>query len=359
MSTAMPVNSRPVFLIDSMNYIFRAYYGLPDTITAPSGMKTNAVLGYLRTLLRIIKEQDPPYIAAAFEGAHSFRRELFAEYKANRVSPPDDLKVQFGYCRQITEAVGIPAFQVETFEADDVIGSIAVQMAELGHPVVIVSGDKDLAQLVDDRIQIYDLAKNLWLDAAGVKGKLGVEPSQVPDLLALLGDPVDNIPGVPGVGGKTATKLLSVLQDGRGHSESRLRRSEYPRPGNDPPAYRRKSGHGAGESRVGSHPLRYRPGHHSRKDPIPEGQPVPRRGSVQRTGVRSDPGRHPDAARTAGAVRLGPHRPNLKSRISSFESPIGSHNGWIDSSLSSRSTRNAWALSRYVLSLDSSVSLTV
>ena len=208
----MPVNSRPVFLIDSMNYIFRAYYGLPDTITAPSGMKTNAVLGYLRTLLRIIKEQDPPYIAAAFEGAHSFRRELFAEYKANRVSPPDDLKVQFGYCQQITEAVGIPAFQVETFEADDVIGSIAVQMAELGHPVVIVSGDKDLAQLVDDRIQIYDLAKNLWLDAAGVKGKLGVEPSQVPDLLALLGDPVDNIPGVPGVGGKTATKLLSVCK---------------------------------------------------------------------------------------------------------------------------------------------------
>ncbi len=208
----MPLNSRPVFLIDSMNYIFRAYYGLPDTITAPSGMKTNAVLGYLRTLLRIIKEQNPPYIAAAFEGAHSFRRELFAEYKANRVSPPDDLKVQFGYCRQITEAVGIPAFQAETFEADDVIGSIAVQMAELGHPVVIVSGDKDLAQLVDDRIRIYDLAKNLWLDAAGVKDKLGVEPNQVPDLLALLGDSVDNIPGVPGVGGKTATKLLSVCK---------------------------------------------------------------------------------------------------------------------------------------------------
>ncbi len=208
----MPFNSRPVFLIDSMNYIFRAYYGLPDTITAPSGMKTNAVLGYLRTLLRIIKEQNPPYIAAAFEGAHSFRRELFAEYKANRVSPPDDLKVQFGYCRQITEAVGIPAFQAETFEADDVIGSIAVQMAELGHPVVIVSGDKDLAQLVDDRIRIYDLAKNLWLDAAGVKDKLGVEPNQVPDLLALLGDSVDNIPGVPGVGGKTATKLLSVCK---------------------------------------------------------------------------------------------------------------------------------------------------
>lgn len=203
-------SSSPVFLIDSMNYIFRAYYGLPDSITAPSGMKTNAVLGYLRTLLRIIREQDPPYMAAAFEGAHSFRRKMFTDYKANRTSPPDDLKIQFQYCRRITEAIGIPAFEVETYEADDVIGSIAVRMANLGHPVVIVSGDKDLAQLVDDRIRIYDLAKDSWLDVAAVKEKLGVEPTQVPDFLALLGDPVDNIPGIQGVGGKTAAKLLSV-----------------------------------------------------------------------------------------------------------------------------------------------------
>ncbi len=212
MSEAQPLNSRPVFLIDAMNYIFRAYYGMPDSIIAPSGMKTNAVLGYLRTLLRIIREQGPPYMAAAFEGAHSFRRQMFADYKANRTAPPDDLKVQFGYCRRVTEAVGIPAFEVETYEADDVIGSIAVRMAEAGHPVVIVSGDKDLAQLVDDRIRIYDLAKNSWLDAAAVKTKLGVEPSQVPDLLALLGDSVDNIPGIQGVGGKTAGKLLSVCR---------------------------------------------------------------------------------------------------------------------------------------------------
>jgi DNA polymerase-1 len=212
MSRSQPLNSRPVFLIDSMNYIFRAYYGMPDSITAPSGMKTNAVLGYLRTLLKIIREQEPPYMAAAFEGAHSFRRKMFADYKANRTSPPEDLKVQFAYCRRITEAVGIAAFDVETYEADDVIGSIAVRMAEAGHPVIIVSGDKDLAQLVDDRIHIYDLAKNAWLDAAAVKTKMGVDPSQVPDLLALLGDSVDNIPGIQGVGGKTAGKLLSVCR---------------------------------------------------------------------------------------------------------------------------------------------------
>ncbi len=212
MPSPAPANGQPVFLVDSMNYIFRAYYGLPESIVAPSGMKTNAILGYLRTLLRIIKDQNPSFIAAAFEGAHSFRRQMYADYKANRTAPPDDLKVQFGYCKQITKAVGIAAFQMETYEADDVIGSLAVQMADLGHPVVIVSGDKDLAQLVNDRIRIYDLARNVWLDRAGVKGKLGVEPAQVPDLLGLLGDASDNIPGIHGIGGKTAVKLLSVCR---------------------------------------------------------------------------------------------------------------------------------------------------
>jgi DNA polymerase-1 len=205
-----------------MNYIFRAYYGLPDTITSPSGMKTNAIFGYLKTLLRIIKDQEPGFIAAAFEGAHSFRRELYTEYKANRTSPPYDLKVQFGYCRKITEAIGIPALAQETYEADDVLGSLAVQMSELGHQVVIVTGDKDLAQLVNDRVRIFDLAKNQWLDTAAVKVKMGVLPVQVPDLLALLGDSVDNIPGIQGVGPKTATKLLSVCRTIEDISESNL-----------------------------------------------------------------------------------------------------------------------------------------
>ena len=222
MPTLEPLNSQPVFLIDAMNYIFRAYYGLPTSIESPSGMKTNAVLGYLRTLLRIIREQEPPYIAAAFEGAHSFRKKLFADYKANRTSLPDDLKVQFEYCRRITEAVGIAAFEVETYEADDVLGSIAVRMADMGHPVVIVTGDKDMTQLVDDRIRIYDLAKNMWLDAAAVKKRLGVEPTQVPDLLALLGDSSDNIPGVPGVGEKTAGKLLAACRTLEDISEAEL-----------------------------------------------------------------------------------------------------------------------------------------
>src|SRR5687768_8647515 len=116
----------PVYIVDALNYIFRAYHGIPGTMTSPSGMLTNAVLGYLRTLLRIIKEQKPQYMAAAFEGDRSFRTELFAEYKANRSEMPADLFPQIEYCRKITEAIGIGTFQASDYEADDVIGTIAV-----------------------------------------------------------------------------------------------------------------------------------------------------------------------------------------------------------------------------------------
>ena len=200
----------PVYIIDAYNYIFRAYHGIPANMTAPSGMQTNAVLGYLRTLLRIIKEQRPQYMAAAFEGNTSFRSQMFSAYKANRTQMPDDLAPQIDYCRRITEAVGIATFEASAYEADDVIGTIAVKMWSLGHPAVIVTGDKDMSQLVCEGIRVYDMAKELWLDEAGVREKFGVSPTQIPDLLALHGDSVDNIPGVPGVGRKTAQQLLSV-----------------------------------------------------------------------------------------------------------------------------------------------------
>ncbi len=199
-----------VYVIDAMNYIFRAYHALPDNITAPSGMLTNAVLGYLRTLLRIIKERKPEYVAAAFEGDTSFRNEMFAGYKANRKQPPEDLTPQFEYCRKITEAVGVRCIDVDGFEADDVIGTIAVRMSAAGHAVVVVTGDKDMSQLVSEKVRVYDIARERWLDEAGVREKFGVAPSQIPDLLALHGDHVDNIPGVMGVGEKTARQILSV-----------------------------------------------------------------------------------------------------------------------------------------------------
>src|SRR5438034_1046726 len=116
---------KPVYIIDSLNYIFRAYHALPDNITSPNGMLTNAVLGYLRTLLRIIKERKPEYMAAAFERNTSFRSSIFSAYKANRKQTPDDLEAQFEYCRQITEAIGVACVEVDDYEADDVIGTIA------------------------------------------------------------------------------------------------------------------------------------------------------------------------------------------------------------------------------------------
>lgn len=201
---------KPVYVVDAMNYIFRAYHGLPDNITAPSGMLTNAVLGYLRTLLRIIKERKPEYMAAAFEKDSSFRTSIFSGYKANRTQPPPDLEAQFDYCRKITKAIGVACIEADDYEADDVIGTIASRMSAEGHPVVVVTGDKDMSQLVCENIRVYDMAKENWLDETAVREKFGVAPAQIPDLLALHGDHVDNIPGVEGVGEKTARQILSV-----------------------------------------------------------------------------------------------------------------------------------------------------
>jgi DNA polymerase I len=201
---------KPVYVVDAMNYIFRAYHGLPDNITSPKGMLTNAVLGYLRTLLRIIKERKPEYMAAAFEKDTSFRSSIFSGYKANRTQPPAELEAQFDYCRKITAAIGVACVEADDYEADDVIGTIAMRMSAEGHPVIVVTGDKDMSQLVCDNIRVYDIAKENWLDEAGVREKFGVAPAQIPDLLALHGDHVDNIPGVTGVGEKIARQILSV-----------------------------------------------------------------------------------------------------------------------------------------------------
>jgi DNA polymerase-1 len=203
---------KPVYVVDAMNYIFRAYYGLPGNITSPKGMLTNAVLGYLRTLLRIIKERKPEYLAAAFEKNTSFRSSIFSGYKANRTQPPAELEAQFDYCRKITAAIGVACIEADDYEADDVIGTIAMRMSAEAHPVIIVTGDKDMSQLVCDNIRVYDIAKENWLDEAGVREKFGVTPAQIPDLLALHGDHVDNIPGVTGVGEKIARQILSVCE---------------------------------------------------------------------------------------------------------------------------------------------------
>jgi len=199
-----------VFVIDALNYIFRAYYGVPQDITTPSGMPKNAVLGYTRMLLRILKEHRPEFLIAAFESYTSFRSDLLSSYKANRSVTPENLSPQIKYCRRMTEAMGIPTYESPGFEADDVMGTVAMKMWSRGYPVVVVSGDKDMAQLVREGVCVYDMANEVWLDEAGVRERYGVYPCQIPDLLALRGDAVDNIPGVEGIGPKTAQQVLSA-----------------------------------------------------------------------------------------------------------------------------------------------------
>src|SRR5262249_7347197 len=148
---------KPVYVIDAMNYIFRAYHSLPDTITSRNGTLTNAVFGYVRTLLRIINGHKPEYMASVFERDTSFRTSIFSGYKANRKQHPEDLEAQFDHCRRITEAMGVACLELNDFEADDVIGTIALRMSGAGHSVIIVTGDKDMSQLVTSNVCVYDM----------------------------------------------------------------------------------------------------------------------------------------------------------------------------------------------------------
>ncbi len=195
------------YLIDSNNYIFRAFHGVPD-FSAADDRPTNATYGFIRTLLMLVRERRPAWAAAIFEGAVSFRNELFAEYKQNRVEPPDNLVPQFEDCRRAAAAIGFACLEAEGYEADDLMGSIAVRLRDEGRHVVLVSGDKDLAQLVGERISLYDVARDEEFDREKVIERFGVAPEQIPDLLALIGDAIDNIPGIRGIGDKTAVALL-------------------------------------------------------------------------------------------------------------------------------------------------------
>jgi DNA polymerase I len=204
-----------LFLVDAFGFIFRAYHarahsGAPAMRTR-SGLATEAVYIFHNMMRRLISAHHPEHLAAVFEGeGPTFREEAFEEYKANRAETPPDLIEQIPWVRRLLEALRIPVLQHDGFEADDVIGALARKAAESGLEVVIVSSDKDMLQLVGDGISMLNPMKDdEWYDPAKVKEFLGVEPQQVPDLLALKGDPVDNIPGAPGIGDKGARDLIA------------------------------------------------------------------------------------------------------------------------------------------------------
>src|SRR5437016_8642103 len=199
-----------LWLVDGSHTIFRAYHALPHLSTR-QGVPTNAVYGFTTMLLRAIREGNPTHLAVAFdEEAKAKRSEICSAYKATRGAPPEDLPPQFPLLRRVLEALRGPAIGFPGYEADDVSATLARRARAQGWEVVIVSGDKDLMQLVVDGIRCYDSMYEKWYGPAEVEEKWGVPPQQVADLLALTGDKIDNIPGVPGVGEKTAAGLLKV-----------------------------------------------------------------------------------------------------------------------------------------------------
>ena len=203
--------SNTVFLIDGSSQMYRAYHAIRG-LTAPDGKPTNAVFGFVNMLRKLIADQQPALIAAAFDvRGPTFRNELAADYKANRAPMPPDLREQVQHVHEACEALGVPVLTHETFEADDVIGTLAVRARAAGFDVAIVTGDKDFFQLVRDGVSVYNPRDpGTWYDADGVRGKFGVGPGQVIDVLALMGDSVDNVKGVPGIGEKGARELIAA-----------------------------------------------------------------------------------------------------------------------------------------------------
>lgn len=203
----------PVVLVDGSYYLFRCYHGLPP-LSNSQGLPTNAIRGVLNALNKLINKYKPTHIAVAFDTkAPTFRHELSDAYKAHRPPMDDDLRVQIPYIHQMIEALGIPLLKIDGYEADDIIGTLAHQACQNGYPVIISTGDKDMAQLVNDCVVLEDSFKDAITNKQGVFDKFGVHTTQIADYLTLMGDASDGIAGIPKVGKKTAAKLLNEYGD--------------------------------------------------------------------------------------------------------------------------------------------------
>lgn len=199
----------PLYIIDGSAYIYRAYHAI-GPLTNASGLPTHAAYGFTATLLRVIREKSPRLLAVAFDArGPNFRHQLYPQYKANRPSMPEDLACQIPYIKEIVAAYGITSLEESGVEADDLIAAAARRLGGKGQPVVIVSGDKDLLQLVNQSVTFWDPMSDKIMDAQAVRQKYQVAPEQLLDYFALIGDSSDNVPGVPGVGPKTAARLIA------------------------------------------------------------------------------------------------------------------------------------------------------
>jgi len=200
-----------LLLIDGHALAYRAYHAIPP-LTSPSGEQTNATFGYANMLLKAIQDYDPDYVVAAFDAGRTFRHDTFKEYKATRAETPDDLRVQFERIRELTEALGIPVYVKEGYEADDILGTLAKQASEMGLETIIVTGDSDTFQLISPDVKVLTPRRTFGdvqlYDVEAIRQRYGLDPQRLIDLKALMGDSSDNIPGVRGIGAKTATALL-------------------------------------------------------------------------------------------------------------------------------------------------------
>ncbi len=205
--------SEPIYLVDASIYIFRAYFSIPPNFVANNGQAVNAVYGYSNFLLDLL-EKEPEHISCAFDESlnNCYRNRIYPEYKANRELPDANLEFQLASCRKLTELLGIHSLGLHDYEADDIIGTLQRRLA-VDRSAIIVTRDKDLGQLLRENDLMWDFANDSYSGPNEVKAKFGVEPGQIPDYLALAGDSVDNIPGVSGVGAKTASFLLNHFTD--------------------------------------------------------------------------------------------------------------------------------------------------
>jgi 5'-3' exonuclease len=199
-----------LYLVDASIFIFRAYYSVPIEVVDREGNPVNAVHGFARFLGDLLERETPGHIAVAFDESLevSYRNEIYPAYKANREPAPVELKRQFGLCRELCQAMGIAQYGSSRYEADDIIGTLATRAQAAGRPVTIVSRDKDLTQLVSRQDTYWDAIADVRYGYHDIEERFGVVPERMADFLALMGDAVDNIPGVPGVGRKTAARLL-------------------------------------------------------------------------------------------------------------------------------------------------------
>jgi DNA polymerase-1 len=204
-------NDKTVYLVDGSAYIYRAYHAVRG-LSNSKGLPTNAIFGFTRMLLKLIEDRSPEYIGMVFDSkGPTFRHKMYKEYKANRPPMPEELSVQIPYIKEVTKGFNLPVFEMPGFEADDLIGTLARRAEESGFSVVMVTGDKDFMQLVTDKSIIWDPMKDKTIDLKNIRDVNGVEPSRMVDVMGLSGDTADNIPGVPGIGPKTALLLVKTF----------------------------------------------------------------------------------------------------------------------------------------------------